>query len=425
LLLRDILSYRFVNRTFTLACFAVPPILGSVTAVFFHGGAIWCTFEILSGRRKLNLDGPARAITGLIALFVLAHLTATLRSAGPTDDLWKMLPLLTLAAFPFSYSVWSISEKLAIARAVMLASAVACYGALLFALVQVYLLGMRAEGGAGNAIVFATVTSVAGSVSLSGALRAKGSAAGLLLGAFAAAAIAVVLSGTRSAWLVIAVMPALLIWLHRKQFPQWMTWRMGVLAAVFAVAAGLWLANSVSERVGELGDNWTQLVERGNYDTSFGMRLALWKIGFELIREEPVLGHGMGSTARLIRSGFREEFGLDHKNTHFHNGIITAAVEGGLIGALALAGLFVAMITNAWRTLRRSRDDIERFGAETLVILAVTYVTFGMTSILLGHDILDSVFMIHLIVGTYLASGRSMLDVSGRRPWPGGNVSGA
>jgi O-antigen ligase len=36
----------------------------------------------------------------------------------------------------------------------------------------------------------------------------------------------------------------------------------------------------------------------------------------------------------------------------------------------------------------------------------ITYLTAGMTGILIGHDILDSVLMVFLVCGTYLASGR-------------------
>jgi O-antigen ligase len=40
-----------------------------------------------------------------------------------------------------------------------------------------------------------------------------------------------------------------------------------------------------------------------------------------------------------------------------------------------------------------------------VVNIAVTYLIAGMTGILVGHDILDTVLMIFLVTGTYLASG--------------------
>jgi O-antigen ligase len=43
-----------------------------------------------------------------------------------------------------------------------------------------------------------------------------------------------------------------------------------------------------------------------------------------------------------------------------------------------------------------------------IVVVVITYLTAGMTGILVGHDILDSVLMVFLVSGTYLASGRQV-----------------
>ena len=41
-----------------------------------------------------------------------------------------------------------------------------------------------------------------------------------------------------------------------------------------------------------------------------------------------------------------------------------------------------------------------------IVVVVITYLISGMTGILVGHDILDSMLMVFLVSGTYLASGR-------------------
>ena len=82
--------------------------------------------------------------------------------------IWQAL--ITFLFFPVSYSTWSITAENHAARIIVLSSMAACFGALLLAVVQYYWLGMRAEGGAGNAIVFATVACLSVMMCLAGAL---------------------------------------------------------------------------------------------------------------------------------------------------------------------------------------------------------------------------------------------------------------
>jgi O-antigen ligase len=99
---------------------------------------------------------------------------------------------------------------------------------------------------------------------------------------------------------------------------------------------------------------------------------------------------------------------MDAGFNHFHNGFLTALVQAGILGAATLAAMFVVAAENAARVLRNSSDPVERFGATMIVVVVITYLTAGMTGILVGHDILDSVLMVFLVSGTYLASGRQV-----------------
>ncbi|RUY57477.1 O-antigen ligase family protein, partial [Mesorhizobium sp. M7A.F.Ca.CA.001.05.1.1] len=115
---------------------------------------------------------------------------------------------------------------------------------------------------------------------------------------------------------------------------------------------------------------------------------------------------GVGATQLLIKQGFHEQFAMDTGFNHFHNGFLTALVQAGILGAVTLAAIFIVAAGNAARVLRNSSDPNERFGATMIIVVVITYLTAGMTGILVGHDILDSVLMVFLVSGTYLASGR-------------------
>ncbi|TIQ52629.1 MAG: O-antigen ligase family protein, partial [Mesorhizobium sp.] len=69
-------------------------------------------------------------------------------------------------------------------------------------------------------------------------------------------------------------------------------------------------------------------------------------------------------------------------------------VQAGLLGALALAAIFVVAARNAARVLRLSADPLERFGATMIIVTVITYLIGGLTGILVGHDLLDSTLMV-------------------------------
>ncbi|MET3591654.1 O-antigen ligase [Mesorhizobium shonense] len=129
------------------------------------------------------------------------------------------------------------------------------------------------------------------------------------------------------------------------------------------------------------------------------------------VREAPLFGHGISASRALTKQGFKERFGGNQGFNHFHNGFLTAVVEACLVGALALAAIFVVALWNATRVLRFSADPLERFGATMIVITVIIYLVGGLTGILVGHDILDSTLMIFLVSGTYLACGRTVSPI--------------
>jgi O-antigen ligase len=162
----------------------------------------------------------------------------------------------------------------------------------------------------------------------------------------------------------------------------------------------------ISERADFLVSDWDALTTKGDHTTALGLRVAMWQIGLDAFRDMPLFGHGIAASRALIEKGFHDQFGMTRGFSHFHNGFLTALVEAGILGAVMLAAIFVVAARNAAGVLRGSADPIERFGATMIVVTVITYLTAGLTGILVGHDILDSVLMVFFVSGTYLASGR-------------------
>ncbi|WP_246225853.1 O-antigen ligase family protein [Chelativorans xinjiangense] len=403
------MRYPVLNRLFTFACFSASPPLGSVVSFIWHGGALWCTFEIVSGRRRLSSDRYMLLSAILLYTYVAAGLLSFLLNDPRWEYAHTLIPLATFVFFPFSYSIWSISHKDDLSSAAALAGMTAGYGALALALIQYFILGMRVEGGAGNALVFATVTCMTGSVSLAGALMLTTRWQIPMAGGYLAAVLAVLLSGSRSVWLVMAVLSLAILFVCHRQLRTLLKGHLVKTIAAIAVIATL-SSGVLLSRVESLSANWAELAENGEYDSSLGLRLALWKVGVDRFFERPVLGNGPHHTRQLIEDGLADDFDLRAQFTHFHNGFLTLLVETGLIGGGAVIALFLLVAWVTVRTLATSSEETARFGAMILLVFFLNYALGGSFNLVMGHDIIDAMFMIFLITGLLLASGTSMQE---------------
>ncbi|RUW41890.1 MAG: O-antigen ligase family protein [Mesorhizobium sp.] len=406
--LRRQLTPAQINFYFSIVCFFSPPVLGSLVSITFNAGGVWSAMLLAAKRRRFNIDGPMLALTAAIYAYCAAMVLASIVNGTLAADLRFFLPLITFLLFPISYSTWSITEKTALARIAILASAAACFGALAIAIVQYHWLGTRAEGGAGNAIVFATVTCLAVMLCLAGALSGIEKRWKLLVLAAIAGAIAIVYSGSRMIWVAVPIAGIVVLLVNRRRFTNVSMARLAVIGVVVALAIAAIGSRAIMDRADFLVSDWDALNANGDHSTALGLRVAMWEIGLAAVREMPIFGHGITASRALMKQGFHEQFGLSAGFSHFHNGFLTAMVEAGLLGGLALASIFIVAAWNAARTLRLSVDPVERFGATMVLVAVITYLIGGMAGILVGHDILDATLMVFLVSGTYLASGRTV-----------------
>ncbi len=400
------------TRLFTYVCFSLGPIFGSVASIAVNVGAVGGVVEVLRGIIPISRDRFLLYITIPIYLYCAAYLLSL--AVNPAPDWEYVLPVLTLLLFPFLYSSWCLSRRETVAKSVVNASMIACYGALALAMVQFHVQGVRAEGGSGNPIIFATMTSMAATIALAGAFSRQGTSAASLFGAYCAGSIAVLYSGSRISWLALFLSTAAVLWIYRARRHVWSS-ALAMSCAALAIGVVAFAgAQVIPSRVEALVHDWQQMSE-GNYDSSIGRRAELWRIGLAAVQQNPVIGHGPQSTKPLIHEGF-EKIGLDVNYSHFHNGFLNAWVETGALGALSLAAIFVVAAWLAARTLATGMDANARLGGVILIAFVVNYVVSGLSGILLGHDIMDAMLTALLAVGIYLAAGTSMLPREAATP---------
>ncbi len=112
--------------------------------------------------------------------------------------------------------------------------------------------------------------------------------------------------------------------------------------------------------------------ELDRHDSSMEWRLVNWGELMEEWREQPWLGHGLGSTAELVRP-------LGHLP---HSDPVRFLVEGGVVGATLLGAGYVLLVAGLLRRSRRGADA--SFAVAVLAVVAgvsvhalATHVTFN------------------------------------------------
>lgn len=396
-----LMKHQDATKNFSFICFLLP-VIGSGVSFIWHGGAIWSLINIIYGKFRLSKDSYFYILCCLIYTYIASSVLSFFINDPHWADARHLVPLITFVLFPFSYSVWSTPPKKDVADAIALGSAFASYGALGLALVQYFAFGMRAEGGAGNALVFATVTCMVGATSLASALLLDTQRTAFLGSGYLAAVPAVILSGSRSIWLVMLITSLTILAIGHKRALSLVRDHLGKLAIVFLGILTL-SVGMIVQRIDSLVLDWTKLMEAEQFDTSLGYRAALWEIAAERIIEKPLLGHGLQHTRELIVNGLKTDFGVESYFTHFHNGFLTLLVESGIVGGGSIIAIFIFIFWIALRTIRSNQDHNTRFGSALLLIFCLSYTIGGSFNIVLGHDIYDVTFIIFLITGTFLA----------------------
>lgn len=146
--------------------------------------------------------------------------------------------------------------------------------------------------------------------------------------------IALVLTGTRGAWLgaVAAVAVLVPVWRQRADGPAPHRWNpvvLGALAVGGILLAGLAVTGPTLDRA------------------SGGGRIDLWRTVAPVIGDRPLLGSGPDTQRIVLPAGIDDDFERDHGSDELHDRahdlVLDTWVTSGLVGVLALGGLLVAI----------------------------------------------------------------------------------
>lgn len=393
-------NYDAVNIVFYAVTLCLGALVGSLVSVFVVSTAVYGTLHLLTGRLRWAGPNPVKMVAfGFLGLFAADALSAAVNpSMVSLDEVAENLPFLGFAGI---YSI-TFLDRLKLLRAVEMTALAAPLAAL--ALLLVWFADASRPGlAAGNAGVLALLGGVLYVVTIGAAFRRMDRLSLVFLVAAAASACVVVLTGTRAMWPVLVLAPFIgLLSFGSRRMIFW-----GLPAIVLTVNCLVifaFLASpTIRDRVQALRTDIHAAV-LGDLSGSLGQRIQIYRAGYELYFERPILGYGPGNERSEIAEKTAEIGGQAFAYSHAHNALLNAALRSGLVGVVALLAVLVLPFAAVFRA---KKDEVGWAGFHTMTGILAVYVCSGTTGLMLGHDIHDSVYIAGTCYALYLVFGRT------------------
>ncbi len=388
------------NSMFALLVGVLPLAAGSVsTALFFAGAAVLLveTGPVASmrmGRQALRVQ-PALWL--VLAFFV--YVSAV--SLTGEDALRGLEFISSYLHFPFAilFVGWLaiLSPKVDYIGLFVWGCRIGVLIAFAIGIWQLLNSVERVQGVSVNALLYATLCLVAGSVSVL-KLPSDGKRERIFAWfAFFMGTAAVLMSFSRGIWLVLPVMFALviayLVGLRALKVRQ-VTFAVLVLVGEVAI---LQLAPSGSRELEQRIVNPLQNLRTGEIaDMSVNHRLDLLRTSWHAFLESPVVGYGMQNTVTAGNRLSTQVLGYqtDYTYTHVHNDYLNHAVGGGLPLTALFAGMLLLPL---WLAVRSRRDRAYYNRLYFAAMLSAGYAGAAMTNLVFRHDLPQTFFMCGLM----------------------------
>jgi O-antigen ligase len=218
----------------------------------------------------------------------------------------------------------------------------------------------------------------------------------LLAGAFILAAMAIVLSFSRSAWLSAAISLTVcwgihLLWGERRVLAP-----TAVIALILFTLAP-WYAPLIAERFTSAGSE----ILTSRFD-QFPIAWRIWKDHF-------LFGYGVGNYMEALET-YNTQGVLE---LPVHNALLWVAAESGLFGVVAFFGVAFAALARAGKSIRRHREPSSTV-AIALFSAIIAYLLDGLTDPLFREPVVYTMYWISVALTVAVAR----IEVSSARPEP-------
>ncbi len=374
---------------------ALPPVAGSAISVLLVAFFVWAVLSLALKRFPFRMNGTDRALAWAFTAFPAVILLTGLLGAHPAGVFAKMV-----ACLPF-LSLWVLIPRLRVSPRVDYLSVYICgaaCGSMAGALVAVGQWLHRAheaEGGMGNSAVFAIISLCLAGIS---ALNMKSPNAfyermswiGLGCGLLASA-----LAMTRGVLLAFPiVLFVCFVFAPRRWIALITPVRAICLVAILGI--GYFVAGAqIAEKLASI-ESATGKFRQSQGVTSLDIRVSLWQGGLRALAQSPFLGYGVQNRMEAVAANIPGAGGeLALRFSHAHNGFLSVALDGGILGLAAVIGVLAMPIVIA---MAAPKDGDYKRRLFLAILVSAVYVIAGMTQIMFRHDIMDSFFIFNAVL---------------------------
>lgn len=276
--------------------------------------------------------------------------------------------------------------------------ALGALGAGVVAVMDFYVYGELRAGGYNNPIQFGDIAILFSCLLMAGFSWAKQHSRSMLVifvAAIVSGILASLLSGARGGWLVLPFALALFYFVNdlHKNTRNTVIFILAILCA--AVFAYYFLSpDIVQSRINYAISDLQEYLQTNNTNTSLGARIVLWQASLPLIAEQPLLGWGSVANYVSLSGDTRDVF---HHFNHFHNDFLDALVKRGLLGGVALLGLYVVPAVLFARQLKQCAPAKQPLVYAGLILVVATFI-FGLTQSFFSHSSGVMVYVFMLVI---------------------------
>ncbi|MGR9250684.1 O-antigen ligase family protein [Rhizobium leguminosarum] len=378
------------NNRIAVFLFAILPGLSpNFNSFILLASMVWGVYCLATGRLVLNLSKSDRLVAICMSIYPLVMIASIFINppySEVPDWIFRLLPF---------FSIWLILPRMRqspdgrLVPLFILGAGIGMIVTFLFSLLQIIFLMERAEAGTSNAALLGVIGILFGGIALLNIQSPRSVEQRIAILGYAAGLGCVLLSGTRSAWLVIPIHIIIFLWYFRKHSFH-LSLRSLVITSSLLLAGLITLGSGqILHRIQALQENLTSLERTDGEITSLSARFALYKGALSAISKDPLTGYGPQNRMASVLAELPDNIRPQLPYSHVHNGFLTAGIDAGVFGIAALSLLLLTPMIGA---LRKEAGPGRDLAIALALLLVSSYVITGSFGIMFNQKALDPIF---------------------------------
>ncbi|MGO6817598.1 O-antigen ligase family protein [Rhizobium leguminosarum] len=378
------------NNRIAVFLFAILPGLSpNFNSFILLASMVWGIYCLATGRLALNLSKSDRLVAIFMSIYPLVMIASIFINppySEVPDWIFRLLPF---------FSIWLILPRMRqspdgrLVPLFILGAGIGMIVTFLFSLLQIMFLMERAEAGTSNAALLGVIGILFGGIALLNVQSPRSVEQRIAILGYAAGLGCVLLSGTRSAWLVIPIHIVIFLWYFRKHSFHLSLRSLAITSSLLLVGLITLGSGQILHRIQALQENMASLERSDGEVTSLSARFALYKGALSAISKDPLTGYGPQNRMASVLAELPESVRPQLTYSHVHNGFLTAGIDAGVFGIAALSLMLLTPVIGA---LRKEAGPGRDLAIALALLLVSSYVITGSFGIMFNQKALDPIF---------------------------------